>query len=309
MSKCATCSSGINKQKPGISCAGRCKKAFHASCVKIPIEFLKLMDVPGHSWRCGDCADNSANILNEDIPTTSGSNDLICIMKSIQDDLKNLNSKYDTLLESVTFCSDKLTNFENALTKLDGRVSTIEKIAKENMSMRNDIKLLSNRVDQFEQYTRVNNLEIQGVPEKTGENVYTIIETIGNTVGCKITRNDVDIAHRVSHMSPNNKTPKAIIVRFISRLRRDNFLAAAKNFRKTTNRKDPGIAVENISNKLFVNEHLTSKNKILLAKAKNTAKDKEFKYVWTKYGRVFMRRNDTSAIFKVNCETDLEKLN
>lgn len=307
MSKCASCLSLISRQKPSVSCHGRCKKSFHVSCAKIPTEFLKLLDIPGHSWRCQDCKDIPDSYDSDNTPS-SLDQDSLSIMKSIKSDLTSLNSKYDALMEAITFCSGKMSDFENTLSKMEERVSGIEKLTKENALLKNDIKSISDRVNQLEQYTRINNIEIQGVNEKSGENVYTILETIGDTIGCQVTRNDVDIAHRVSRLSSEDKRPKPIIARFISRLKRDAFLAAAKNYRRSLNKQEPGIAIENVSKSLYVNEHLTTKNKILLGKAKTTARDKQFKYVWTRNGHVYMRRNDTSGVFKVNCEADLGKL-
>lgn len=306
MSKCGSCSTAITKQKPGISCQARCKKSYHISCAKIPPEFSKLLDVPGLTWRCNECVNNDTPV-DADVSSLE-TNSVICIMKSIQSDIKALSSKYDTLLDSVSFCSEKVSNFENALLKLDTRVSATEKLVNENVALKNEIMNLTDRMNNLEQYTRTNNLEIQGVNEKIGENVYNILEIIGNAINCDISRNDIDTAHRVSHLSPNNKNPKAIIVRFSSRMKRDAFLAAAKNTRNATNKQEPGIAIPNISNRLFINEHLTNQNKTLLSKAKSVAKEKNFKYVWSKNGYIFMRRNDTSGIYKVNCVSDLEKL-
>lgn len=312
----------INKQKPGISCGGICKNAYHVSCAKVPSDILKITHVAGFSWKCPECQ----NSLDADASLPRGAdshstvdsngtalvNVLLTKVDAIFNEVRDIKNHQADLTKSVQFCCEKIDDFQKELLdtnkiliNMDEKVSAMDKLTTENASA---INALSNRVEQLEQYTRSNNLEIQGVDERAGENVYIILETIGNAIGCPIARRDIDIAHRVSHLSANNKMPKSIIARFISRLTRDAFLAAAKNFKKKSNRQEPGISINDISNKLFINEHLTGRNKILLSKAKAAARDKQFKYVWTRYGQVFMRRNDTSAIFRVNCEADLLKL-
>lgn len=66
--------------------------------------------------------------------------------------------------------------------------------------------------------------------------------------------------------------------------------------------------MEGISNQLFINEHLTGKNKQLLKRAKEVAKVKNFKFVWVRFGKIYMRRNETSQFLVIESPSDLDKL-
>ncbi|KAL4721721.1 hypothetical protein ACJJTC_001702, partial [Scirpophaga incertulas] len=58
---------------------------------------------------------------------------------------------------------------------------------------------------------------------------------------------------------------------------------------------------------IYINEHLTPYNKQLLKKCKEIAMKKEYKYVWTKNGRIYIRKNDTSPAIQIHEEEDLRK--
>ena len=66
--------------------------------------------------------------------------------------------------------------------------------------------------DDLEQYTRKFNLEIHEIPEREEEdNVENIIK-LGQLSGVNISRDDVDIVHRLRRKT--NGAPQPIIVRF-----------------------------------------------------------------------------------------------
>ncbi|XP_044749749.1 uncharacterized protein LOC123310349 [Coccinella septempunctata] len=155
---------------------------------------------------------------------------------------------------------------------------------------------LRNRLGELEQAARLNNVEIQGVPEKNDENLLHIVEKIGTYVGHSINSSTIDYAHRVQiNKSSGKNTIKNIVVRFTSRGERDRFLMAVRNKRK--NIKTPRMSLDGVSGEFFVNEHLTLNNKILYKEARIAAKNKGYKYVWVRNGIVFCRKTDTSGIF------------
>lgn len=61
-------------------------------------------------------------------------------------------------------------------------------------------------------------------------------------------------------------------VKSSKKIKRDEFLAVFRNTRITDRRSTPRLKNKNIFDKLFINEHPTSFNKILLNKTKKVAK-------------------------------------
>lgn len=62
-----------------------------------------------------------------------------------------------------------MTTFEATMKKINEEVALMDKLLKENASLKMEVSVLSSRVDQLEQYSRLNNVEIKGVPGKDNE--------------------------------------------------------------------------------------------------------------------------------------------
>lgn len=59
---------------------------------------------------------------------------------------------------------------------------------------------------------------------------------------------------------------------------------------------------------IYVNEHLTQRNKALLSPTVKRKKDARWKYVWTSSGRVLARRNEDSPVVRISDEKDLDHI-
>ncbi|KAL4719644.1 hypothetical protein ACJJTC_019023 [Scirpophaga incertulas] len=59
---------------------------------------------------------------------------------------------------------------------------------------------------------------------------------------------------------------------------------------------------------VYISEHLTYYNKILLNKCKEAAKTKNYQFVWTKNGRIYTRKCDTAPALLINSEEELKKM-
>ncbi|KOB74690.1 Uncharacterized protein OBRU01_08030 [Operophtera brumata] len=97
-------------------------------------------------------------------------------------------------------------------------------------------------------------------------------------IGVALEPLDIEFAHRVQPRSTVNAShARPIVVRFRQRISKDRVVAAARKHRNMTAR-DMGIGGE--SNKIFVNEHLTKENKILLGLCKRQAKEANYRSEW-----------------------------
>lgn len=59
---------------------------------------------------------------------------------------------------------------------------------------------------------------------------------------------------------------------------------------------------------LYLNEHLCVENKILLGKARQVKRDKDWKFVWVSQGRILMRKAEKSPVLHITCDADLAKV-
>ena len=136
-------------------------------------------------------------------------------------------------------------------------------------------------------------MEIQGIPLSDNENnvetenkVLTVLKKIDEN----ISHDDIDIAHRLGK-SKTNKTHN-IIVRFVSRRTRNNIY---KERRKLKN-NGPGKLT---SERVFIKENLTKRNKHLYSLATTERKKFNWKYIWTNKGRILLRQSNDSRVIAI----------
>lgn len=70
----------------------------------------------------------------------------------------------------------------------------------------------------------------------------------------------------------------------------------------------PTCVEQNSRDTIYINEFLLPETHKLLLQTKEKAKLQNFKYVWVTSGQIFVKRDDGSEKFKVNCVSDLTKL-
>lgn len=148
----------------------------------------------------------------------------------------------------------------------------------------------------------MNNLEIKGVPIANNEDLYTVVSQIGELIKCPIPKQHINYIARVPMR--NDKTNKSIVVCVHNRYLKDDFVAAAK--KRTITPADLGLQGSGM--RVFVNDHLTLENKLLLNKAKAFGKERNFAFTWVKGCKIFMRKNPTSPVLNIKSEADLKRL-
>ncbi|KAG5878051.1 hypothetical protein JTB14_021204 [Gonioctena quinquepunctata] len=254
MSVSEICTQSISKKCPGLQCKGFCSAFYHANSVCSDVsknQLAAISSLPGGMWACPECrrptgtrtrshsaldqgmimvqadgtADDDASGVagNGATPTKISSNEF----------LKSLKSEIQMLRESVDFCSNKVTNFDEKLLKMNEYFKITGKLKKENASMRNDVLELKKQIDNLEYSTRSNNIEIHEVPEKNYENLVDVVTKIGRFLNMSLDPDSIDTAFRVPSRAENK--PKNIVVKFKFERSRDYFSTAAKVARKDPN--------------------------------------------------------------------------
>ncbi|KAJ0174708.1 hypothetical protein K1T71_009816 [Dendrolimus kikuchii] len=188
---------------------------------------------------------------------------------------------------------------------LSTRVSDIEhdvKACDQNYIL---ISSLENKIDTLEQHARQCNVEITNLPERRNENLISLILNIGKVIKCSVTQSDIIAIHRVPHAHPGCTRPKNIVIKFISRILRDNFLSS---FRLAKNITTAQLDIQGSPQSIFINEHLTLKNKMLFRECRETAKRHGYKYVWVRHATILVRESDTSPIFAIKSQNDISRI-
>ena len=207
------------------------------------------------------------------------------LSKQIEDAMQSvnaLNTKYDQIVKT-------LKDLDKAKDK---QIVENASLKAEILKSSNEVKFLKKSLNDLEQFTRRDCLEIRGIPlpstptdlDQTDEVVLQIAEKIG----VPMQKSDISISHRI----PSRKqftddgipVPPAII-KFVKREIRENLYRARKNL-KSISTVDLGYSV---ANKIYVNENLTEKNKEIFKLCLKCKRDLSYKFLWTNAGRIFLR--------------------
>lgn len=92
--------------------------------------------------------------------------------------------------------------------------------------------------------------------------------------------------------SMHTKIPP-IIIRFNDRSERDKWVS------KRTALKDEHV---------YINENLTRLQRWLFWNTEDCAREMNYKYVWMKDGKIFVRKRDGAAAIRIDDESDLNKI-
>ncbi|XP_047033020.1 uncharacterized protein LOC124639625 [Helicoverpa zea] len=214
----------------------------------------------------------------------------------------------DTLLEVTATMKTNSERLDLLEARIDGLESTIAVQDRSNMDiLESQITQLKQDLQDREQELLSNDIEIAGVPETAGEGVVHIALAVATKLGVELDDRDIVSAARVGppraivEGAPAPK-PRSIAVRLTRRTCRDALLKAARVRRGVTT-TDMGIAGKPC--KFYVNERLTKLNRQIFQRARELAAHAKWRFVWTRDGKIFARKDNGSKRHRFSSETDL----
>lgn len=323
-SKCKACLDPISDDE-GIRCSS-CKSEFHTPCSGLSENaLLKLSKGKKENWKCVACLKKLDDVKPK---TRSGStvestSDLTTIInqntelkdlitKKLKDhtnqymELKDLISKnFIDLNNSIEFNSSVIEGLKKTIIRLESTNKDLQEkciqLAAENTVIKKELNEIKLDVIELKQYSRRTNIEIAGIPESENEDMSKILSKIDEISDTNIVDNLI-IAHRVPSFKKDK--PKPIIVQMKSKQTRDEILKKLKNRRLTTS--EINNRFEDMP--IYVNEHLTHELKSLFYHARNFKKENNYKFCWTRDGKIFIRKDETSRILRIKLIEDLNQL-
>ncbi|XP_046666370.1 uncharacterized protein LOC124358119 [Homalodisca vitripennis] len=178
----------------------------------------------------------------------------------------------------------------------------IEALTTENSQLKKKVKELETRLEDIEQYSRSNCIEIQGIPLEPAENVLNIVKDVGRALDFDISDTMVDACHRLGVQKTGDKPP-GIIVKFVRRMDKESFIQRRRV--KTT------LSTRHIGRKddcpIYVNESLSPARRRLHALARKFQREKNYKFLWVRNGKIFMRKEDKAPVKVISSEEDLQR--
>jgi predicted RNase H-like nuclease (RuvC/YqgF family) len=207
------------------------------------------------------------------------------------------------LQQSAQYTSDTQDEYKRKLDSLTDDVKNLDSLQLEINKIKIQNKHITSLLNLNDQRERLLNIEVVGMPEIKNENPSELIMKICKHIGVSIMEGDILQVNRVSPRIKIQGRPRVIIAKLKTRLLKDSIISLGRKNRLNT--KDIGITGE--AKPIYINEHLTPHNKQLLKKCKEIAKNKEYQFVWSKNGRIFIRQNDTAPALQIFDEEDIIK--
>ena len=196
--------------------------------------------------------------------------------------------------------------------------SRLEQTSKENAELKKELQFTKQKLqtvteekdridfdlEELEQYTRKNSLEIHGIPQEAYTTTEDVVLKIGEVLDVPISPGDIEISHQLKSQN------KPIIVKFLSHKVKSSL------YKKRTVLKD--ITVSDLfpmsnyatslgrGNRIFLNENLTAYRRSVVKKANGMRKNGLLVSVWTIDGKIFVKTSPSGSSVRIHCLEDLD---
>lgn len=259
-----------------------------------PIQFdMSIVEQP----KSDDFNDTAHNVTME----LSDMQTLLIEMRSFREEMREeirSNRAQVTLLhETFSSLVGRVTECECRIEKIETRIQTLEQCLKNNGNAANKslgatIEHLKIELNERDQELLMNDVEITCIPEQKGESISHIVTTLSDKLGVNLHEQDLVSAVRVGRMpesseTPGTQRPRPIVVRLARRAVRDQFLQAARVRRGATTE---GLGLPGTPRRFYVNERLTKVNRQLFRQAREIGGRLNWRFVWTRDGKIFARQ-------------------
>lgn len=218
------------------------------------------------------------------------------VAKAVQSASKEFTGALDARLDA------HLGPLKEQVAQIEGRTSTLEQ---ENQFLKTRVQKLERAVERAEQYSRRDDIIIDGVPPLNDERDEMLAETVAGALGITLNSWDVVAAHRLPprRIDANKPTYTArpIIVRLKNRWKKTEFIKVAKEKKLTAATFGGPDEV-----KIYISDHLTAATLSLKSKAKQQLVG--WNFVWARADGVRARKTEKDRVYRIECEEDIKRL-
>lgn len=219
-------------------------------------------------------------------------NELFCAI----DTVNNMKSKMDDYMTIFESFKNKCSDLFEMEAKVNQHDTQIESLVEETESLSDKYDKLQRRFNTMEMYTYQANVEITGVQMKKSENVVEIFDIIAKHIQFNYNKSDIRYIHRVQ----SRRKSKPIIIEFMSKFLKDDFLKKASLVSEITNAIFGERSANGDNSLIYIQQHMPAWRKKLLMNAKELRDvPYDYKYVWSKYGKIFVKKDDNSPTVSI----------
>ncbi|XP_061718249.1 uncharacterized protein LOC133525859 [Cydia pomonella] len=311
-----------------------CGLSYHKACVGMG-QNARVAS----TWACPACKattprrDNSDNTpvkpggaVEDDAPLDQ--------QLDIAEQLRLLRADFGSVHDEVVGLRQEVQRFHDLLSGLTGRLVVLEEKVRRleerpvvpidggpedsspsgaTVELQQTVARLQLELNDRDQDALLSDLDIGHVPETKGENVVHTITVLAAKLGVTLEQRDVVFAERVGAVDRGEEganteaggRPRRVVVRLARRQLRDELLQAARVRRNFTfsDENQPGPP-----RRVFVNERLTRTNRQLFHKVRELCRQQQWRFSWTRRGRIYARQGEGKSAFPIRSEADLVRV-
>ena len=230
-------------------------------------------------------------------------NNILLENKRICDEVSELKATVRKQQSEITAVKDALAQVRKQSAETERELSAARKQLDE---QEEELQELYDLQDHIEQYTRKKSLEFHGVPESAYTSTEEAVIKIANAVEVPVVAEDIEISHKL-----NTRGSKAIIAKLINhKVKSSLYRARVKLKNVTLSDLFPGATYASAaqSNRIFINENLTSYRRRIMSRANEKRRDGELLSVWSLDGTIFVKTSPEGRPIKFSELEDLDHL-
>ena len=273
---------------------------------------------------------NKELIGQEEVGGNMADNDEVCdaepTLYDIRNMLEDLQKSVSSILKENAILREDLTQLKSSLQSKEREVSALKtsfgKVSKANELLKTELEKtklklreqedetekLYTALDELEQYTRKNSLEIQGIPDQCYSTTKEVVLKLAGVLNANVNPTDIEISHKLKRRG-NNSSP--IIVKFLSHKVKTNLYKERVKLRNVKGTDlFPGYSNVVSCNvpRIFLNENLTVYRRELVSRASEMKKDRLLTSFWTMDGKIFVKTSPSGNPVRIFSDYDLDNL-
>ncbi|XP_060771961.1 uncharacterized protein LOC132882868 [Neoarius graeffei] len=216
----------------------------------------------------------------------------------------------DDIKKSLDFLGEEISAVRMQQKTILDLVEEVKALRLQNKEKEKRIAILENRVEELEQYTRINDIIVTGLQiqphsyagavarrdgeelnEEDANSVEKQVLAFLHSKGIEVKSNNIEACHPLPRRSNTGKP--VVIMRFANRKHKMQLLKQGKKLKGSD---------------VFLNEHLTKKNADIAKKARLLRKQGKIQNTWTQNCKIFIRLKGSPEEAKILVIRDIGEL-
>lgn len=227
-------------------------------------------------------------------------------MEALDKKMDLMMDKIENLTIAVDFLSKKYDEFKiNLKRSIEYQEilnKSMQKLQKENKEQKLELVDVKLRLETLERKGLESSLNLFPIINTDQQDLYEVISKIGGKIGMDLNRETIsDVFRRPKRKNGN---PGEVVVKCVSVKIRDDIISKIKM--KKLMHADIGINCN--MGRIFCNEELTKEAKNIYYAALKEKKEKNWKYLWVKGGRSYVKKEEGGVTFRLDNMGELEKI-